>query len=730
MEDLLKQAYNSFADLISKGMCILPPDRNFLFYEQYDFSNLNKKHRDKESGLVGLWQSDTPIPIGYPKCDNDQMMTIDFGDSAHKTGHLAFCNSEIDKKNLPEFELRDMPGFMVRHPTQPPWNNWKNCTRDQLLAYAAGCWRAGREDIVKRLLDEHNKRTNIAGLPLCQNTDDNCPGTPKKVEVGGVEIFVETDILAPHHVMFLRICSGDTEAYKDPIGQLALQMDIEVTEKNYKTEKLQLILMAIVCGRLDLYVHVHDNWRENIMHYWDNKSKDKDSKRDQGEIGEAFIKVIECELRRYSGQLPPSTLGLPVETLKALLSSEYFQIFLLGNVTLLPEFINRLAQALSSDIQKIAKEVESYITNSLKNPLNILNIPFMPFNPVAQLINNLFKGTDLTEVYSRLNEIQKGIINLTKMVGDLQKDIYAIPERNAAFEAKLNLENDFEQFGINCQAYYKELAKGNKENVDKLKQDFSKLSEKLLSNIIDYSKLNNSYTYAPIIIACMDIHLTCLVIAEEIPSKIEAILELKYKPWFEKILNDKTSENSLHNKLLSLRDKHNNNKLSIPPLYTIQFKFSKVSSAGFLNTTVHGIVKKFDYSSTQLFDQSKIDSLKPLIDKEIIFEDDFPELISENIVEQSDIDMRLQGTYFDVDLKFETFEVKHKFLPIHVWNWCAKSLNVDSIPFPITTGPAYNTLKTELVDIGESIVRHGAYVYNCQLALEKIEEVIKTLNEQ
>jgi hypothetical protein len=54
---------------------------------------------------------------------------LDGGDSAHRTGFAAFLNSQRDRDLLPRFESN---GVMVRHPTQVPWNNWKNCTRDQL----------------------------------------------------------------------------------------------------------------------------------------------------------------------------------------------------------------------------------------------------------------------------------------------------------------------------------------------------------------------------------------------------------------------------------------------------------------------------------------------------------------------------------------------------------------------------------------------------------------------
>ncbi|MDN3676901.1 hypothetical protein QWY90_06215 [Flavobacterium paronense] len=744
MEDLLKQAYNLFAELVGNGMCIMPPDRNFLFYEEYDFSGL-KKHRDKNTGLIGLWQSDVEIPMADLPCTKGLTMTVDFGDSAHKTGILAFCNSEKDKLNLPLYEKPDMPGFMVRHPSIPPANNWKNCTRDQLLAYSAGCWRSGKHDIVKRLLDEHNKRTNAIGMPLCQNSEENCPGSTKQ--------FYATDVLAPHDVMFLRICSGDFDAYKDPIAQLSLQIAIEVTDRDIKVEKNQLLLQAIICGRLDLYVHVHDNFRENIMQYWVGKN-DEGYSRDQAQIGEALIKVVECELRRYSGQLQTSTLGIPIETLKVLLSSDYFQIFFQGNISLLEDFTQRFIKALSSDLQKIAKEIESYINNTLKNPISILNIPFMPTNPIAKILNNLYNGTDLSEVYYRLNEIQKEIVNLTKLVNELVADVYAIPEKVAAYDATISLNTTLKQFEIYYKPYCDMLSTNDYHTTaDRYKEKFEKLSDKFLDDIINFSSINNTYPFASFVISCMNVHLSCLALAGEDPSIIKSILELQYKPWFTKILND-DSDTSISKILSKLKEKQNSNKMSIPPLYTIQFKFNSLQQEreyiGDIYTdfwNIKGEIQKFDYSLVKLLDKTKIDSLEFLISRGIISEVDLPMLINEILVEKVTFSQKAKtgstgsnrpgdvGFYFaepdklEIPIHLESYEAKLSLYPTNMWLLCAKRIDVWCPPFPSNNITSYNYLKEDLVNVGESIIRHATFIYNCQLAIEKIDEVVKTIDE-
>ena len=146
-------------------------------------------------------------------CQLQDDKSLDGGDSAHRTGVAAFCNSALDNALLPRFESG---GVMVPHPTQAPWNNWKNCSRDQLKGYVAGCWRVGRLDINQRLLQAHAAR-----IPpfTCQNTEEDAPGTTKIPPIG--------DILLPDDVMFLRIVAGENAAYTDAVGQFFLQAAIE-----------------------------------------------------------------------------------------------------------------------------------------------------------------------------------------------------------------------------------------------------------------------------------------------------------------------------------------------------------------------------------------------------------------------------------------------------------------------------------------------------------------------
>jgi hypothetical protein len=204
---------------------------------------------------------------------------LDGGDSAHRTGFAAFLGNQRDSDLLPLFESN---GVMVRHPTQVPWNNWKNCTRDQLIGYAAGCWRAGRLDINQRLLDAHKAR-----IPpfTCQDTENDYPGTTKKPPIG--------DLLGPHDMMYLRISAGDNSAYTDRAGQLALEAAIiYASTQDVQVDQNNLILHSILCGRLNLLVKEVPKYEESIRYYWSGWRK-------QPRIAEEFIWVIREELKRY-----------------------------------------------------------------------------------------------------------------------------------------------------------------------------------------------------------------------------------------------------------------------------------------------------------------------------------------------------------------------------------------------------------------------------------------------
>jgi hypothetical protein len=296
-------------------------------------------HLDRERGTDIVWQKQA-----------DPAKPFDGGDSAHRTGVLAFCGSELDARNLPKFFLSDA-SLAVRHPTQEPWNNPNNFTRDQLTGYMAGCWRAGRTDIAKALFFAHEKR----GF-LCQNFEDNYPGTPKDPPVG--------DPLGPHDIMYLRVCTGDFDAVTDIASQLALYTSIQFLSNDLDTEINQPLLQAIVCCQLDIFLAKQDKYKAQLIKYWDGDGV----WRGQREIADALISVVEMEKARY---VTPDILDylLPANILNELRHiniNDALNAFKTGNPVYFAELAGKLVIATLRDIKHYA-EVVIYGVRTLMN---------------------------------------------------------------------------------------------------------------------------------------------------------------------------------------------------------------------------------------------------------------------------------------------------------------------------------------------------------------------------
>lgn len=259
---------------------------------------------------------DAPGPIDQiaGQRDDDQIVVSteggDGGDSAHRTGVLAFCGSSLDAGLLPLFEKS--PGRAVRHPKQGPpafndrwWNDPDNFTRDQLVAYAAGCWRTGNTEIVQRLLTKVVERGFRA-----QNIHKDAPEVPSPDG---------PDIIAPHVLMYLCVCAGLPFANMDPFGQAILQLDIEYTQTEpIGYEINQLVLQAIVCGRLDHFVLFVPNYRERLNYYWAVR-------RPMPQVADLLCAVIDIELKRYPilGFSFPAFPTHQVQTALAIIQDSY-----------------------------------------------------------------------------------------------------------------------------------------------------------------------------------------------------------------------------------------------------------------------------------------------------------------------------------------------------------------------------------------------------------------------
>jgi hypothetical protein len=209
------------------------------------------------AGIICQVQKDPNPNSIYNSKDKLKTTPLDGGDSAHRTGVAAFCNSALDQQLLHLFE--NTRGTMTRHPTQVPFNfsYSMNCSRDQLMGYAAGCWRARKLDITTRLLEAHAARNW-----KCQNIETFDPVSAEH----GKKVL--PDALAPESVMYLSICAGLDASYLDPLGQFSLQVAIQIAGNNVETDITNLMLQCVVCGRLDLFVKVHPNYKDALVYHW------------------------------------------------------------------------------------------------------------------------------------------------------------------------------------------------------------------------------------------------------------------------------------------------------------------------------------------------------------------------------------------------------------------------------------------------------------------------------
>ncbi len=207
---------------------------------------------------------------------------LDGGDSIHRTGVMAFCGSEQDRKKLDWFISK--PGELVRHPRQVPWNNPKNLPRDQAMAAVAGLYAAGEMIKAYFVLLAHEDR----GW-RCQNTEADSVGTTKPW-------WNPADWLAPDHRLHLKLCSGLRGTRLEYMWLRASIIWSCLVRPN--SEQNNIMLQCMVAGReyCRMYDKLHPNWVKATEDYWGGQKRNEHGWwRDQKEIAAALIKKFsEC----------------------------------------------------------------------------------------------------------------------------------------------------------------------------------------------------------------------------------------------------------------------------------------------------------------------------------------------------------------------------------------------------------------------------------------------------
>ena len=209
--------------------------------------------------------------------------SLDGGDSANRAGILALCGS-------PEVLSRYVKdGVCVRHPTQHPWDNPKNFTRDQLTPLVAGLWAQGQHAEVRKILWRH-----ILRLGFAQNFERDIPGSTKYPwphsfinDKGQYEKrnFDFADPLGPSDFWHLILCARAWYFYwLAPLGYAWLLVSLVIyCLCNNGDDEGQVICQCAVAGKpfKKLYLKLRKNAAAKLYQYWSVR-------RNQAEIGRAL----------------------------------------------------------------------------------------------------------------------------------------------------------------------------------------------------------------------------------------------------------------------------------------------------------------------------------------------------------------------------------------------------------------------------------------------------------
>lgn len=201
----------------------------------------------------------------------------DGGDSARAHGIVdCFDHYLLQWKNHGAGKFVLDSGLAVRHPTQAPWNNPLNFSRDQLMCLVAGL----SVNAALMLLNTHKKR-----FWFCQNIERDWPGTRKRpyphkmtggdpVDEGKWRMFDYADPLLPHHVLHLYRCAK----IKPPLfikvfGTILFWLSIRFVSKKIDSEQNQLQCMVKTAGQywIDLYKKCNPMWKLQTKYYWNDE---------------------------------------------------------------------------------------------------------------------------------------------------------------------------------------------------------------------------------------------------------------------------------------------------------------------------------------------------------------------------------------------------------------------------------------------------------------------------
>ena len=197
--------------------------------------------------------------------------TLDGGDSAVRASILAMSKSN-DRFMVKDYVNHQY--LLMRHPSQIPWNNPRNCSRDQTVMLVAGLHSLKHfHEVIEHIFYSTLKRFSFA-----QNFDKDAIGTPKHLP----EDFA--DPILPN-VLGMMILGGKVYAayWFLPVCWFFHLLFLFGPH----TEENQTIAECSVYGTLPLYQLIRRKWEPNSFKYWYS--------RGETEYHDMLVKIVKGE---------------------------------------------------------------------------------------------------------------------------------------------------------------------------------------------------------------------------------------------------------------------------------------------------------------------------------------------------------------------------------------------------------------------------------------------------
>lgn len=179
--------------------------------------------------------------------------------SKNRNGHFSLLAYGINYKM---YEDKNNPGWLLRHPTQVPWNSRRNFSRDQSLVLLAGLNSIKEHAIAKRFFFERAKSCFFA-----QNTEKDYPGTAKRLP---------EDYADPMFGNIGTMIIAGKIWYLYPLLFIFFWMHLAAIifhANSNPTEENQILSECFLWKTLWLYKVIHPGWMAVSFKYWNSRNQ-------------------------------------------------------------------------------------------------------------------------------------------------------------------------------------------------------------------------------------------------------------------------------------------------------------------------------------------------------------------------------------------------------------------------------------------------------------------------